>query len=211
MILADALKAFAIASCTSQVLMAFGQSSVATPTSSGSPSAFSSGSILAVSSPTWLPNFPVPSGVATSYPSGPIPTGATLDRTTLNLTDYPTGWESPPTDHPEVQAVINAIDWSRVPNATVHKALSNGDLDMNGYPDSDPYCWWSDTNCVKPKVDYLPEDIYLCPRVGDWGLTYDDGPFNPTGDNTTDRYAEPELYNFLAAHNQKATLFVSDM
>lgn len=170
-----------------------------------------SSSILAVSSPTWLPDFPVPSGVATSYPTGQVPTSDTLPTQTLNLSSYPEPWSSPPTDHPEIQTVINAIDWSHVPNATVRKADSNGDLDFSGYDAStDPDCWWSDTNCVQPKVSYLPQDIYRCPRVGDWGLTYDDGPFNPTGNNATDQWAEPNLYNFLAEHNnQKATLFVS--
>ncbi|KAI8147218.1 hypothetical protein BJV82DRAFT_598198 [Fennellomyces sp. T-0311] len=169
-----------------------------------SPSATDSG-VLAVPSPTWLPSFPVPSGVATSYQTSRN-TDPTLDRTTLNLTAYPEPWTSPTTNHPEIQAVINAIDWSHVPNATVNKAKSNGDLDMSGYDASDPYCWWSNTNCVKPKVTYLPEDIYYCPRPGDWGLTYDDGPFNPP-DTGNASWAEPNLYNFLAEHEQTATLF----
>jgi hypothetical protein len=84
---------------------------------------------------------------------------------------------------------------------------------MAGYDASkDPYCWWSDSNCVTPKVSYLPKDIYMCPNAGDWGLNYDDGPYNPSDDDKElNKYAEPELYNFLAKNkNQKATLFVSD-
>ncbi|CDS08304.1 hypothetical protein LRAMOSA02252 [Lichtheimia ramosa] len=176
------------------------QAQAQSPTSSG---------LLAVQSPTWLPDFPKPSGVVTSYPTGPADTGATLDKTTLNLTAYPEPWGKPTVDHPEIKAVIDAIDWSHVPNATVNKAKSNGDLDMDGYDASnDPYCWWSDTNCIKPKVSYLPEDIYYCPNVGDWGLNFDDGPYNPSDDDPIlNKYSEPELYNFLAEHNQTATLF----
>lgn len=44
--------------------------------------------------------------------------------------------------------------------------------------------------------------------TGDWGLTYDDGPFNQGVSAVDDPYAEPTLYNFLAkTNNQKATLF----
>ncbi|RCH97830.1 hypothetical protein CU098_001544, partial [Rhizopus stolonifer] len=43
---------------------------------------------------------------------------------------------------------------------------------------------------------------------GDWGLTYDDGPFiKVSGQTYENSYAEPRLYNFLAETNQKATLF----
>ncbi|KAI9013908.1 chitin deacetylase [Phycomyces nitens] len=173
--------------------------SAASPTSSG---------ILAVSSPTWLPAFPKPSNVLDGYPTGPLDTSTTLSHATLDLKVYPEPWKSPSTTHPEVLAVYNAIDWTHVPAASTHKAKSNGDLDFAGYDENkDPYCWWSDTNCVDPKVSYLPSDISYCPRAGDWGLTYDDGPFNPTGNSAVDKYAEPNLYNFLATTNQKSTLF----
>lgn len=191
---------------TAAAATAHGQSA-----SASAPATSSSSSILAQSSPSWLSSIGVPSGVATSYPTGQIDTGATLSTQTLNLTAYPSPWTAPPTDSAEVQAVYNAIDWTHVPNATVQKATANGDLDMSGADVSnDNFCWWSNTNCVTPKVNYLPQDIYYCPRVGDWGLTYDDGPFNPTGNNATTQWSEPNLYNFLAEHNnQKATLFVS--
>lgn len=47
---------------------------------------------------------------------------------------------------------------------------------------------------------------------GDWGLNYDDGPFNRYTDSnaaTENKYAEPALYNFLAENNLHSTLFVS--
>lgn len=176
--------------------------SAATTTSSG---------VLAVASPTWLPSFSKPSGVNSGYPTGPLNLTDSLPHTSLNLKSYPDPWAEPTTDHPEIKAVMDAIDWTKVPKAPIRKAKSNGDLNMEGYNENnDPYCWWSDTNCVKPKASYLPRDISICPNAGDWGLNYDDGPFNPQGDKELDKWAEPELYNFLAkTNNQKATLFVS--
>jgi len=62
--------------------------------------------------------------------------------------------------------------------------------------------------CVTPKIDYIPADIYVCPQPGTWGLTYDDGPlfywpFTPENEV----WAEPNLYDYLANHNdQKANL-----
>lgn len=167
------------------------------------PTSTSSG-ILAVESPKWLPNFPTHSGSLNI-------TAGSISHKTLNLSSYPEPWTKPSVTHPEVKAVIAAIDWTKVPKAPVHKSSSNGDMVMAGYDESkDPYCWWSSTNCVKPKASYLPPDISICPNTGDWGLNFDDGPFNPTGDKEEDKYAEPELYNFLSEHgNQKATLFVS--
>ncbi|KAG2175162.1 hypothetical protein INT44_007650 [Umbelopsis vinacea] len=169
------------------------------------------GGLLAVSSPAWLASITPIAGLPSGVPSGTVPSGALATSIPgFNLSAYPAGWKTPPTNSAEVAAVISALDWTKVPAAPTRKGKSNGDLVTTGYNENtDPFCWWSDTNCVKPKVDYLPEDIYHCPRPGDWGLTYDDGPFNPSdfsklGDSP---WAEPNLYNFLAAHDQKATLF----
>ncbi|KAI8079457.1 hypothetical protein BDF21DRAFT_494038 [Thamnidium elegans] len=171
------------------------------------PTSTSSG-VLAVESPAWLPDFGVPNGVNAGYPTGALNTSKTLSHKTLDLSAYPEPWEAPSTTHAEIKAVIKAIDWTKVPKAPIVKTNSNGEIDMTKYDDSkDDYCWWSSTNCVKPKSSYLPADVSVCPNAGDWGLNYDDGPFNPIGDDT-DKWAEPELYNFLAENgNQKATLF----
>ncbi|KAG2171829.1 hypothetical protein INT43_008209 [Umbelopsis isabellina] len=173
---------------------------------SGSPT---TDGLLAQTSPAYLATItPLAGNVnAAPAPGAAIPTGA-LGNVTIDTSVYPAVWEVPPTNSSEVQAAIAAIDWTKVPNATVHTADNNGDLSFTGYDaNTDPYCWWSDTNCVKPKVDYLPPDIYNCPNPGDWGLTYDDGPLNPANPPAPDQWAEPNLYNFLAAANQKATLF----
>lgn len=171
-----------------------------------------SASILAVSSPTFLPNFTTPEGVDSSYMSKPINMTDSLSTETLDLDVYPEPWGAPSTKHAEVKAAFAAIDWSKVPKAPVRKADTNGDLVLGSDDDDDSYCWWSNTNCVKPKASYLPEDVYYCPRAGDWGLNFDDGPYNPSDDDKIlNEYSEPRLYNFLAEHdNQKATLFVSE-
>ncbi|KAI9286469.1 hypothetical protein BC943DRAFT_320763 [Umbelopsis sp. AD052] len=187
------------------VAMVSAQSS-SLPASSGTPT---SSGVLAQTSPAWLSTVTPMAGNVLAVPSAgaAVPSGA-LPAVTLSATDYPTPWEVPPTNSTGVQAAIAAIDWTKVPAAPVRTANANGDLTFTGYDaNADPYCWWSDSNCVKPKVDYLPSDIYNCPNPGDWGLSYDDGPLNPATPGKADQWAEPQLYDFLAAHNQKATLF----
>ncbi|KAI8067632.1 uncharacterized protein B0P05DRAFT_475337 [Gilbertella persicaria] len=173
-------------------------------------SATKTSEVLAIESPAWLPDFPVPEGVNSGYPTAPLNMSSTLPRKTLDLKQYPEPWAAPDVKHAEVQKVIKAIDWSKVPKAPVRKTNKNGDIVFTGYDEGkDPHCWWSDTGCTKPKLDYIPEDVHHCPNPGDWGLNYDDGPYNLQGeDKEFDKWAEPELYNFLAKHNnQKATLF----
>ena len=157
-----------------------------------------------------FPNVKTPTGVITSYPPGLNDHSPTLSQEKLQ--GYPEPWTSPSTTSPEVKAAYNAIDWSLVPKAPVRKQKSDGSWVSNSDGPSDPYCWWSSTNCLKPKVSYLPQDLSTCDNDGDWGLNYDDGPFNRYTDENANKenpYAEPALYNFLAKTNQKSTLFVS--
>ncbi|KAI8887547.1 carbohydrate esterase family 4 protein [Backusella circina FSU 941] len=196
-------------STISTVLLVCGTFVSAATTAKAKSTSTSSG-ILAVESPAWLPAFKAPTGVNSGYPTGELTLSDTLPRETLDLSAYPAPWGKVSTTHPEVKKVIAAIDWTKVPKAPVRKTKANGDIDMTGYDSAkDPYCWWSDSNCVKPKASYLPEDVSFCPNAGDWGLNYDDGPYNPSSqDKELNKWAEPELYNFLAkTKNQKATLF----
>ncbi|CEP17107.1 hypothetical protein [Parasitella parasitica] len=174
-------------------------------TSTSTTTSTSSSSIPAQVSPEWLKDVVPIAGNVKEYPSGTnasIPTGP-LPTVNFTASGYPEGWKSPPTTSAEVQAVINALDWSKVPGSPVRKADSKGDLTMTGYDSSDPDCWWSATGCVTSKNASIPPDVAACPTVGDWGLTYDDGPL--TSDAGT--WAEPNLYDFLAKQNQKAGLF----
>lgn len=179
---------------------------LAAPTSTSKSSATKT--YIAQNSPVF-PNVPAATGVVSSYNYGPYNLSTTLPTETL--TGYPETWKTPSTKSSEVKAAIAQIDWSKVPDAPVRRT-KNGNFVPDTDGDDDPYCWWSDTNCVTPKID-IPQDYYTCGRKGDWGLSYDDGPFNLyTGKDakTENPYAEPALYNFLAEHeNQKANLFVS--
>ncbi|KAI8333822.1 hypothetical protein BC941DRAFT_379551 [Chlamydoabsidia padenii] len=181
------------------------QTSSSQPSGTPQPSGTSSGS-TAQSSPAWLSDVkPLPGNVQ-SYPtSTQVPTGPFVGTVNVSLSDYPTVWASPPTDSPQVQAVYNAINWSLVPTSAVRSANKDGTPNMSGYDSSaDPDCWWSASGCTKPKHQGVDADIVNCPTPGDWGLTYDDGPLTSDGGE----WAEPNLYDFLAQHNnQKAALF----
>ena len=156
-------------------------------------------------SPSYLSSVVPMAGNVKAYPAagnGSIPTGP-LPAVTFSGTGYPTAWKTPPTTSAEVQAAMAAINWNIVPNAAVRKADSKGDLTFTGYDSTtDPDCWWSASGCVKSKNPSIAPDYYQC-SVGDWGLTYDDGPLTADAGAS----AEPNLYDFLAQHNQKAGLF----
>ncbi|KAL9538089.1 hypothetical protein MBANPS3_011205 [Mucor bainieri] len=171
-----------------------GSSNATTSTTSTNATATSNG-VLATSSPAYLPSFPF-HGIT---PLSPVPTGAIAKNSSFKTADYPEAWTQPDVNHPEVQTAIKAINWTYVPK---FKPRTEG----MAYDDNkDEACWWTNTQCTTPKAKYLPADVKYCPNVGDFGLTYDDGPLPPTSDN--DPWAEPRLYDFLAKENQTATLF----
>ncbi|CAO3692067.1 unnamed protein product [Rhizopus stolonifer] len=189
-------------------LLATGQFVLAAPSGTTTTSATTTSSTyMAQFSPEL--NVSTATGVVTEYNYGPYNTSTTLP--TYQLSGYPDTWVTPSTTSDEVKAAIAKIDWTLVPDAPVRKTNKDGDFVPDTDGSDDPYCWWSDTNCVKPKISTLPEDYYICPTKGDWGLSYDDGPFNLYDDDnaaTQNPYAEPALYNFLVENdNQKATLF----
>ncbi|KAG2213404.1 hypothetical protein INT47_009077 [Mucor saturninus] len=154
-----------------------------------------SSGILAVSSPSFLPNFPYRGCNALS----PVPTGPIKSKANFRASSYPQPWVAPDVNHPEVQKAIKAIDWSYVPKFEPRV------MGMEYDEETDPACWWTNTQCTTPRVDYLPEDVKFCPNPRDFGLTYDDGPLPPRGPN--DPWGEPRLYDFLAKQGQTATLF----
>ncbi|KAI8339915.1 hypothetical protein BC941DRAFT_326016, partial [Chlamydoabsidia padenii] len=167
------------------------------------------------SSPTWLTHVAMPTNhmLVKHYPKEedvrPTTDLAYL-AVHLDISKYPAPLEKPPTDHPEIQKVMEDIDWNKVPEIEPRK-VENFALDRSHYDSrADPDCWWSASTCKKPKVDYLPEDIYYCPRAGDWGLNYDDGPYKKWFPVTVEDKAhdQPRFYNYLLKNgNQKATLF----
>jgi hypothetical protein len=181
----------------------------AAPTTTGNSTVTRTG--LAPQVSPQFPNLHVSSDALYSYNTGILNVSETLSRAKLNLKNYPEPWSSPDVTHPEIVAAVKAINWDFVPKISVRDAH----LDTSKYDDSkDTDCWWTSSGCLKPKVNYLPEDVSFCPRKGEWGLTYDDGPFNFYDDDekeakTENKYAEPQLYNYLAEQNLKSTLFVS--
>lgn len=200
------VKSLALSSTAALILSVVSLISAQNATSSAATGSSTPSSPPPQTSPAYLSHVVPIAGNVQSYPSGgnnSIPTGP-LPSVNFTATGYPTPWKLAPADSDEVKAAIAAIDWTLVPNSPVRKADSNGDLTFTGYSSSDPDCWWSATGCTKSKNPSIPEDVTACPEVGDWGLTYDDGPL--TADDGAS-FAEPHLYDFLAAHNQKAGLF----
>jgi peptidoglycan/xylan/chitin deacetylase (PgdA/CDA1 family) len=61
------------------------------------------------------------------------------------------------------------VDETKLPAAPVVKQV--GDCPKDG---TDPFCSWTCTRCVKP------DDVSVCPKAKDWGLTFDDGPTEQT-------------------------------
>ncbi|KAI9499204.1 hypothetical protein BDB00DRAFT_948947 [Zychaea mexicana] len=167
--------------------------------------------LLPQTSPAWLANIPTPTGnaVITQYPKDdtikaqPLPGPYKID-----LNKYPKQLQMPPTDSPEVQDVIKQLDWSKIPKAQ-QRVIKTWAVDTSGYPKTDPDCWWSASTCKRPKLSYLPDDIYTCPQAGHWGLNYDDGPLKVYSfDQSEKAWEEPRFYNFLIEHSkQKATMF----
>lgn len=187
------------------IIFAAGILAASTPTTGTTSSSTSNGY-----APQFSPTFPGVNIPTPVYNNDTINVNETLSKEPLDLTKYPGVWDSPDTKSPEVQAVITAIDWNFVPKIPVKKENAKYD------DSSDPDCWWTSSGCIQPKVSYIPADIYTCPTPGVLGLSYDDGPFNLHPDDdpnakTENPYAEPQLYNYLAQENVKASLFVSAM
>ncbi|KAI1316393.1 chitin deacetylase [Mortierella claussenii] len=113
-----------------------------------------------------------------NVPYAPVATGA-----------WPTLDCIPFVQDPQVQTWLKLVDFTKTP---VYPPSNKGLCPTNVASIPAGQCWWTCQKCVDPN------DIVTCPKTGTWGLTYDDGP-SPDS---------PRLYDYLAAHNQKATLFI---
>ncbi|KAI9030770.1 hypothetical protein CLU79DRAFT_785724 [Phycomyces nitens] len=164
----------------------------------------------AQASPAYLSDIPIPQGVVLEYPRDEdIHWGDLPPIPDIDLSGYPVRGELPSTDHPEVQNAMNYVDWTHVPLVAPHQVV-DWVVDTSQYDvNEDPYCWWTASICKRPKLEYLPEDIFYCPNAGDWGLNYDDGPFKLLDRGHPDHeWEQPRFYNSLVKNNkQKATLF----
>ncbi|CAG8569992.1 4846_t:CDS:2, partial [Acaulospora morrowiae] len=109
---------------------------------------------------------------------------------------YPALDKIPDLNDPVVKQWVKELDLSKVPNLP----MSNGgqvsydqpNCESETYMKSDQGSW----TCQKHAA---PDDIVTCPKVGHWGLTYDDGPSKFT----------PKLLDYLNKKNLKATFFVT--
>ncbi|ORZ03387.1 chitin deacetylase 1 [Syncephalastrum racemosum] len=121
---------------------------------------------------------------------------------TVNQAEWPTIWDIATSNNmnqsQEFQKLYNSIDWTKAPNIPVRKQSPTGGLDMTGYDTvQDPHCWWSASQCTKPKIQGVNGDIASCPEPETWGLTFDDGP----------NCSHNAFYDFLQQNNQKASMF----
>lgn len=63
--------------------------------------------------------------------------------------------------------------------------------------DEDPDCWWTATQCTKPKHPKIGDDLMECPEPNTWGLSFDDGP----------NCSHNAFYDYLQKEKLKATMF----
>ncbi|KAF9317500.1 chitin deacetylase [Podila horticola] len=120
---------------------------------------------------------------------------STQPRNRMNAAIYPIKDRIPDVNSPQVKAWVAEIDWTKVPKIAVAKGLP----DAPRFPDCPPRekvdpasCWWSCDGCV------AKSDIMTCPTQNDWGLTYDDGPFEISRD----------LMSHLQSKKVTATFFI---
>lgn len=94
---------------------------------------------------------------------------------TIDKAEWPTIWDIATSNNmnssAEFMGIYNAIDWTKAPTAPVRKLTAAGGLDLTGYDTAnDPDCWWSASQCVKPKAANINADISACPEPETWGL-----------------------------------------
>lgn len=135
----------------------------------------------------------VSSAATTNYTSSTDPTKITIPdipQTTSNdptqectwydseyayeKTAWPTVWEVATSNgmntSAEFQALYDSIDWSKAPKINPRTLDAAGGLNMQGYDPKDPDCWWSASQCVKPKLPDVNADIYACDEPETLGL-----------------------------------------
>ncbi|KAI8099736.1 uncharacterized protein BX664DRAFT_322009 [Halteromyces radiatus] len=121
---------------------------------------------------------------------------------TLNKADWPTSWDIATSNgmntSAEFTALYNSIDWTKAPNIQPKTMTPAGGLNLQSYNTAqDPDCWWSASQCTKPKTANINPDIVQCLEPNTWGLTFDDGP----------NCSHNAFYDFLEQNNQKASMF----
>lgn len=74
---------------------------------------------------------------------------------------------------------------------------NHASVNQDGYNATDPDCWYSATQCTKPKHQNLTMDLTTCPTPSTLGFTVSDGP----------NCSHNALYDSFVQNGIKATLF----
>ncbi|CAO3596045.1 unnamed protein product [Absidia cylindrospora] len=121
---------------------------------------------------------------------------------TVNPKEWPTTWDIATSNgmnsSAEFTALYNSIDWTKAPSIQPKGMTAAGGLNLQSYDTvNDPDCWWSASQCTKPKKADINPDIVQCLEPNTWGLTYDDGP----------NCSHNAFYDYLEQNKQKASMF----
>lgn len=127
-----------------------------------------------------------------------------LDSVNALIPKYPTVWEVADLLSNDTQAVgiMKAINASGIvpaniePRGTAPASYSGTGTETGYNSNTDPDCYWTATECTKPKHAGILEDITTCDEPHTWGYTFDDGP------NCT----QNALYDTWTQLKQKASL-----
>lgn len=99
----------------------------------------------------------------------------------------------PPTNSPQVQEWMRAIDWSLVPDIPINQLGGcNNASNAQALADAANNGWWTCGGHTRST------DVVSCPEKMTWGMSYDDGPSPET----------PRLLTYLAERDLKSTFFV---
>ncbi|CAG8511761.1 3257_t:CDS:2 [Funneliformis mosseae] len=124
----------------------------------------------------------------------PAAPGVTVNINGNDIT-YPAVDKAPDPNDPQVQAWLKELDLSKVPDLP---ASNGGKINTQQAQCGPPTVIKPDQGSWTCQKFTAEDDVQTCPKTGNWGLTYDDGPSAST----------PKLLNKLKEHNLKATFFV---
>jgi hypothetical protein len=94
---------------------------------------------------------------------------------TINPAEWPEIWKIATSNNintsQEFMNVYNSIDWAKIPSAPIRTMTPEGGPNLQAYDTvNDPDCWWSATQCVKPKRPDINGDVVTCNEPETWGL-----------------------------------------
>lgn len=140
-----------------------------------------------------------PVALSKTFPAGtqsPIPGAPPLPTVSIDLKQYPTLDQVPPTDSDVVKAWLSKIDMSKVPGTKPNglNGCSNTTVNADAVAKAgtDANCWWTCGGCTRST------DITTCPSKGTFGASFDDGPSEYT----------PNVLKYLDENKLKATFFI---